>query len=471
MSDRAFRAHLAAAGVVLAVGVWLSSGTMAPYAATFFCPLVSQPCGYLYNVDHPLHEAAFRMLDGQPPDLWRSSNVLRRLLFPLVAYPFMKLAGYEVGGFVASLLCQLAGLVTLALFLRRRHGDRAAVAGAWVLATYPGIAYWAALPYAYAAIVPASIGLYVLLVRLDERVGPRATAASALGMGLLFVAYDLAPFFGLAGLLLLARRKRFRDLPVAAAGFAAGPAVAAAVLALVFHVGWRNNNTDIYGTVARAYLHPGSLSAWLAVLVGFVPALVANFFFSNFVLLPWLFLLLVGLTRRRLSATEGAMLLAAGLVFAFNNLAPPYQGRWQMRGDFIPRLYQPVFVALLVYSARVLGDLRAFAPEKGRILVAAAALALAGNLSIVAGPVARVPWAGYVYHRFYEHSPADTLDRLLALHGRRPLGFCRVETPGLPPPPWGAGPPPSLEREYGWARSFQRCIPAVTGLPPVANSR
>ena len=471
MTGRAFRSHLLAAGAVLALGVWLSSGTMAPYAATFVCPVVSQPCGYLYNPDHPLHEAAFRMLDGQPPGRWRSSNVLRRLLFPLVAYPFMKLAGFEAGGFVASLLCQLAGLLALALFLRRRHGDQAAVAGVWLLATYPGIAYWAALPYAYATIVPASIGLYVLLVRLDERPGPRATAGHALAMGVLFVAYDLAPFFGLAGLLLLARRKRYRDLPLAALGFAAGPLLAAAALALVFGVGWANTNTDIYGTVARAYLHPGSLSAWLRVLAGFIPALVANFFFSNFVLLPWLFLLLALLARRRLSGPEGAVLLAGGLLFAFNNLAPPYQGRWQMRGDYIPRLYQPVFVALLVYCARVLGELRAVAPDRARIMLAVAGLALAGNLSIVAGPIGRVPWAGYVYHRFYEHSGPDTLDRILALHGRRPLGFCRRDTPDLPRPPFAGGPPPSLEREYGWARSVERCTPAVTGLPPAPVSR
>jgi hypothetical protein len=460
-----------AAGAVLALGVWLSSGTMAPYAATFVCPIVSQPCGYLQNPDQPLHEAAFRMLDGQPPERWRSSNVLRRLLFPLVAFPFMKLAGFEVGGFAASLLCQLAGLVTLALFLRRRHGDRAAVAGAWLLATYPGIAYWAALPYAYAAIVPASIGLYALLVRLDERPGLRSTAGHALAMGVLFVAYDLAAFFGVAGLLLLARRKRYRDLPVAAAGFAVGPLLAVAALAAIFGVGWGNTNTDIYGTVARAYLHPGSLSAWLGVLIRFVPALIANFFFSNFVMLPWLFLLLALLARRRPSAPEAAVLLAAGLLFAFNNLAPPYQGRWQMRGDYIPRLYQPVFVALLVYCARVLGDLRAFAPQRARAIVAVAALAVAGNLSIVAGPVGHIPWAGYVYHRFYEHSGPDVLDRLLALHGRRPLGFCRRDTPGLPVPPFPDDPPPSLEREYGWTRSVERCTSAVTGLPPAANSR
>jgi hypothetical protein len=29
-----------------------------------------------------------------------------------------------------------------------------------------------------------------------------------------------------------------------------------------------------------------------------------------------------------------------------------------------------------------------------------------------------------VYHRFYMHSDDGEMERLLALHGRRPLGFC-----------------------------------------------
>src|SRR4029077_9369055 len=100
-----FRAHVIGASALLALAIWLSSGTMTPYASTFFRPIVSSPCGYLYNVDHPQHEATFRMLDGQPPERWRGSLVLRRLLFPVVAYPFMKAAGFEVGGFIASVLC------------------------------------------------------------------------------------------------------------------------------------------------------------------------------------------------------------------------------------------------------------------------------------------------------------------------------------------------------------------------------
>ena len=79
-----FRAHLIGASALLLLAIWLSSGTMAPYASTWAFPIVSKPCGYLYNLDHPQHLAVFQMLDGQPREVWQGSFVLRRLLFPAI---------------------------------------------------------------------------------------------------------------------------------------------------------------------------------------------------------------------------------------------------------------------------------------------------------------------------------------------------------------------------------------------------
>jgi hypothetical protein len=420
-----FRVHLVGAGLLLALAIWLSSGTMAPYGSTFFRPVVSTPCGYLYNYDHAQYRAVFEMLDGQPPERWRGSLVLRRLLLPLVAYPLMKAAGFEVGGFVASLLCHLAALVVLGIFLRRRHGEDAAVAGVWLFAVYPGVTYWAALPYANAAIVPASVGLFALLTRLDEETRAGRAALLSAAMGLLFVAYDLGPFFGVAAIILLLRRRRFALLPIALGCLAAGPLLASLLLKLAFHVPWTNTNTALYGTVARAWLHPPGLGVWLRSLADFPFLLVRVFFTSNFLFLPGLFLILLAIARQRLTPAEGALAAAVGLVFLFNNLAPPYEDRWQMRGDFIPRLYQPLFIALLAYAARVIGGWRSASTGRARVLLGAAALAWAGNASVAFGPIGRVPWAGYVYHRFYMHAGPETMDTNLALAGRRPLGFCR----------------------------------------------
>lgn len=425
---------MAAAALLLTLAVWLSSGTMAPYASTYAFSTATRPCGYLVNIDQPHHEAVYQMLDGQPRARWEKSVVLRRLLFPLLAYPFMKLGGYLAGGFVASLLCQLGGLLALAVHLRRRHGEAAAVAGSWLYATYPGITYWAGLPYAYVAIVPASVALYILLVRLDEQRRPLATAGIAGVMGLLFTAYDLAAFFGVAAVFLLLARRRYLEIPLAVAAMAAAPLASLLLLKLAFAAPLANPNTAIYGVVFRAYLHPPGLGAWLRSVVDLPLVLLENFLFSNMLFLPLGFLLVAAITARRLGPSEAALAAAVALVFLFNNLAPPYEGRWQMRGDFIPRLYQPIFVMLLVYCARALGDRRALSPARARLVKAAALFVLVGNATVIFGPVARVPWAGTIYHLFYRHSPAATMDENLARYGRRPLGFCDPN----PPAPAGA---------------------------------
>ncbi len=419
-----FRAHLAGASVLLALAIWLSSGTMSPYAATYSFPIVSRPCGYLLNVDDPHHKAVFQMLDGQPRARWERSVVLRRLLFPIFAYPFMKAGGYLTGGFVASLLWQLGGLCALAWHLRRRHGEAAAIAGSWLLAVYPGITYWAALPYAYVAIVPASIVLFILVEHLDERRGKAPAAAIAAAMGLLFTAYDLAPFFGMATVFLLLARRRFPDLAVAIPAMAAAPLASLLLLKLVFHAPITNPNTAIYASVLRAYLHPPGLGVWLHTVADLPLLIVDNFLFSNMLFLPVGFLMVAALTVRRLSPTEGALGAAVALVFLFNNLAPPYPGYWQMRGIFIPRIYQPLGVALLVYCARAIADRRSLSPARGHLLLAAALFVFIGNASVAFGPIAHVPWASTVYHFFYRHASPTKMDENLARYGRRPLGFC-----------------------------------------------
>ena len=56
------------------------------------------PCGYLFNLDHPQYRAAFAMLDGAPRDQWEWSITLRRILYPLFAFPFMKVGGLRRRG-------------------------------------------------------------------------------------------------------------------------------------------------------------------------------------------------------------------------------------------------------------------------------------------------------------------------------------------------------------------------------------
>jgi hypothetical protein len=387
---------------------------MAPYASTWSSPIVESRCHYLYNIDHPQFRASFDMLDGKPRENWRFSVVLRRIFYPLIAYPFMKALGFENGGFLASLLLQLAALALFARAMARRFGERAGVASAWLLATWPGITYWAALPYSYVALVPASLASYALLVELEEAESTRTIALCSAGLGLAFTAYDLWPFFAPALVWLLARRRRWRALAVALP-LALGPMLLAG-LAVALASG-KSGNVDSYARVANAWLHPGA--GWGHALAEVPASLLAAFFASSFVAWPALFLLALALGARP-TRVEKLILAAAALLFAFTNLAPPYGG-WQLRGPWIARLYEPIAVVFLAVAARAIA---AATGRRKQALLAAAALAIAFDASVMFGPIARVPWSDFAYQRFYQHAPVGTMTRNLDRWGRRPLGVC-----------------------------------------------
>jgi hypothetical protein len=118
---------------------------------------------------------------------------------------------------------------------------------------------------------------------------------------------------------------------------------------------------------------------------------------------------------------EGAILASTLAVFLVNNLAPPYPS-WQMRGMWIPRLYQPAFVAFVLYVVRI-ADTTTGATR--RVLVSAIVLCAVLNGAIVASPLLGWRPGQTVYARFYKHAPIDMMEKNLETFGRRPLGFCR----------------------------------------------
>jgi hypothetical protein len=114
---------------------------MAQYAATLNGPLVL-PCRYLADIDHVHFKATFLLLAGADRQDWAFSVVLRRILFPLLANPAMKIWGFEIGGGGAGLLLHLATFIVFIRFLQRHIGEVAAIRAMWLLATYPGLTYW-----------------------------------------------------------------------------------------------------------------------------------------------------------------------------------------------------------------------------------------------------------------------------------------------------------------------------------------
>lgn len=427
--------HLLLGLVVLLLGIWANSGTLSPYAASHHTPFVSEPCKYLFNLDHAHFLGTYLFLDGADPSTWSWSVYLRRLLYPLLAYPAMKLLGFEWGGFVTNLPLHAIAFMVFHHWLRRVFGAQTAIYGGWLVATYPGIAYWGALPYAHASMVPCLLVLTVLLDGLRTRATWPRVSVSALGMGILMLAYDFLPFFGPAAALLLTLQRRFAQAIVATGLMALPNVVLGLVLKNHYGVSPINSNTEVYRLMLEAYLNPPAWHVWAPYFSSLPYVALVNYLYSNFLFLPLLGIiaaLLGAHAKIRPSLTEGCMALAIVCVFLVNNVAPPYPG-WQMRGDWIPRLYQALALPIIVYSLRVCAHYCSFSGSPSGLPRGAIRVAIIGtillNSLVVFGAHIGLSIAGPLYYRFYRHSTPEAYADNLARFGARPLGFCTRPSP------------------------------------------
>jgi hypothetical protein len=435
-----FRLRQAAASVLLVALGWLCTGTLASYAVGLDIAIVWRPCGYLLNCDHGQFVASHLMLDGAPRATWEGSVVLRRTLYPLLAYPFAKVLGFEYGGILANFLLALATLIGFSEYIRRKVGNAGATAAALLIATYPGIHYWVGLPYSYAVIVPSSLAATAILWELQDEDRIPRIALLSLALGILYVGYDLAPFFAPAALALVWMRTRGGRATLVSTVLQAMPSgVNLLVLAVWLDVPLQNSNTSAYWAVLRSFGNPGDPAIWAGKILPAPYLLAENFLASNFVWLPLLFVACVAASRLRSWTTvypfERAILICALAIWALNNLAPPYPGKWQMRGEWIARLYQPVLGVLLTFVSRSV-QVAAGRGRAWRRAVLVALVATAGmNALVMVGPfVGGGRYTALMYEAFYAHAPPGSdyqrpgaqpmLDHLEKL-GRRPLGFCR----------------------------------------------
>jgi hypothetical protein len=236
-----------------------------------------------------------------------------------------------------------------------------------------------------------------------------------------------------------------------------------ALLKFVFHQSLENPNSGIYRSVAMAFLHPHGPAAWWQSLER-IPASGADVFFAaNFIYLPALFLVAVVLnpltSRIRLYVAEGALLAATLALFVCLNLPPGGTGGWEMSGDWISRLYQPVFPALVFFTARWWQGLPALPRPLWAMACLAVAAATLGDALVVFGPILGNPLdvSGTAFYRFYDHTDAHYLyEGNLKSLGRRPLGFKKPPPPPPPPP----DPAKILEQERSQLASIRRAIAA-----------
>jgi hypothetical protein len=278
-----------------------------------------------------------------------------------------------------------------------------------------------------------------LLWKVETLAGWRAAALAGLGLGVLFTSYDLLPFFGVAALLLLAWRRRWREAVVLAVAQLVPSLLVNEVLERFYQVPFRNANTQAYWHILGAWLPPYDWNGWWALLKRLPLVTFDNFLYSNFAFVPLLFVVaLVAALRltkgqpgesRIVGRAELCLLLVAALLFLFNNAAPPYPG-WQLRGSWIARLYQPAVPALVSVVAAVLARRERLSAWPRRAVLAALGLTLALDAWVVFAPVlGQAELSGALYHRFYRHAPASAFADNLRKYGRRPIGFCSNVAP------------------------------------------
>ena len=348
--------------------MWLSTGNLSPYANTLpengtEAFMLDTTNMQIYNCDHPHHIALFNMLDGKPKSEWDFSVVMRRILFSLLAFPLMKLLGYETGGVLFSILLNLLAYFIFIRFIKNKYGYKSSLISAWLLSLYPGIMYGVGTPYAYNCIVPFTIFSTILLFKIQDTVKIKWFFLYFFLMGVLFTGYDLISFFLPAALIILFIKRKYIIIPLAIILMVLPSVILNLILSYFLEIEFKNDSSNIYSVIINSYFQIFNnitdwnwIYEWLRYVLyqnNFLIILGHIFLKSNFYVLPSLFILfyLIGHFKyhMRLNLIEGTLLFVTLLIFLFNHLAPKYTG-YQMRGDWIARIYQPVFI---VYTYHV----------------------------------------------------------------------------------------------------------------------
>lgn len=465
VARRHWRLHLSGATLLFLFGLYCNTGTLAPYGNTCAPMYIPQDTGYVYNQDHPYFRVLFDFVDGKGRAVWDGAELLRRILFPVLGWPLMRLFGFELGGTMTSLALNVGGFIGAALFIRRWIGERGAVFAMWVMALYPGAAYWAGMPYSYALIFPGSLFLMFGICRiLDTTVGWRFAGIS-LAMGVAYLGYDFAAFFVPAAVFALCWRRRFAAAALSALLQAAPLAIWLFVLKHVFGQSLETANSASYRNVLLSYLHSGDSARWLQEILHAPDVGFDIFFAANFIFLPALFLVALAVnpitSRIRFRVAEVALLFAALAVFLVLNLAPSESSGWALGGTWISRLYQPVFPALLLYTARWWQDLPPLSRAMRTLIGAALAVASLGNALIVFGPILDNPGkiSEAAFYRFYDHTDAHFVyESTLRTLGRRPLGFPQAQAPAPTQADLRALSRRQLARELGEIDNLRKAI-------------
>ena len=421
--------HLTGVSCLMLAGLYCNTGTLAPYGNTHFGHVVKDT-GFLYNSDHEYFRVIFDFVDGAPLSVWDNAIFLRRILYHVLAWPFMKIGGFEIGGAIASIAFNFSAFIISLFLIKKRIGEKGAIFAGWLLALYPGSMYWGGLPYPYALIFPLSLLLMVALFDLPN-LRPLPLCLISLAMGVSYLSYDLSVYFLPSAMLLLAWKKRLKAAAVSAVLQIIPALVWLLYLNLVLGQNLENSNSISYRAIISSYLNVRDLVAWFNYASDFPNVALDVWFGANFIFIPALFLVLFAINpitaRIRFAPAEIALLFVSAGLFLFNNLAPDYHGEspWVMRGTWIARIYQPVFPAIIFFSARWWQALPSLRQPYRVLLLLLLSITIAGNALITFGPILNNPFklSEHAFYRFYNHTDLHwAYEANLKNYGHRPLG-------------------------------------------------
>ena len=413
----------------LLIQMYFNTGTLSGYAATLDKPALYN--GYYVNYDWPQYVFNYNFMMGKSPLTWQGGAVLRRELLFIIGFPFYKLFGFYAGGMVTIVLSILITLFCFFRFVETRFGEAATKVAMVLLCTYTGIMYWIGSPFVHNLIVPICLWIYMLMMRM-QKASFRFQVIALCIIGILFTGYDLVALFGPGILLFIAfnKHQRLRSkvalIPISIAAFII-PQLLIKWWLLAQGGVMNQGNDNSFTIIINAYLNFfNEIPIWIDRIKLMPSTFVHSYFFSNFFVLPALFVVCWGVGRIflkfRLNLIERCILFNVVLLFVFNNAAPPYEGEWQMWGGWLARLYQSVFIVFLMYIVRLSAFI--YSNYKYKLIYSAIiAIAVAFNLVINLGGMFASPLTSYVYACFYIHGSGDSMVKNIKYYGARPLGF------------------------------------------------
>lgn len=424
--NKSFNIVFLSAFVLLILQMYLNTGTLSAYAVTIDNPYVIG--GNIVNYDYKHYQCNYDFIMGEPAEKWNFGWVLRRELFYILAFPFLKIFGFYIGGIIAAITITLISFYAFIRFIYNNLGVQQAYVGVILLSTYPGIMYWIGSPFAQVMIVPCCLLIYMLMWKMNysNKLNKHILFLSLISI--LFTAYDLILYFYPTILFIYFRKQQWKKMIISL------PIMLIPQLAMVLWINMRgvtelkSDNTGLYFTIINSYLNPGDLLSWLHLIFLAPKILLLNYLDSNFWFLPILFIILVVVGVRNkiwLNTIETGILLSAFAIFIFNNLAPVYSADFLMRGEWIARIYQPIFVALLMYIVRFYGQIYQINPNQKRVFVGLILTCSLLNIAINLGGCFKSNLTQLAWYRFYQHSSPDAMQKNLKIYGVKPIGFSR----------------------------------------------